>query len=271
MKNFLRLALFMMIISVSIGFSTVNAEKLKINDYANLYTKDEIKKLSTSIEEIIDKYNIDIAIVTTDDVEGKTSREYADDFYDNNGYGFDELNSGLLFLINMEDREVYISTCGYAIDYFTDARINNILDAVYEGLGNEEYYNSTNEFLEEVDYYMAEGKPHNQYRIDENGNRVKAPLTKEEKFKRVIICTFISIVVAAISCLVVVLRYKNPSRGSGESYIDRRSIVFTDKRDDFISSHISKTKINKDNNGGGGSSIHSSSSGTSHGGGGRSF
>lgn len=273
MVNFVKKGLFIAIIFIGIftGFINANAENLKVNDYANLFTADEIQQLTLSIEEIIDKHNIDVVIVTTNDVDGKTSRDYADDFYDYNGYGLDELNSGLLFLINMEDREVYISTCGYAIDYFTDARIDNILDLVYEDLGKGNYYDSANEFLENVDYYMGKGKPNNQYRIDEDGNIIKSPMTKREKINRIIISLFISIFAAAISCLIVVLRYKKTKEISSENYVDKKSIVFTDRRDEFVSSHISKVKINKDNNGGGGSSIHQSSSGNSHGGGGRGF
>lgn len=273
MRTFLKGSLFILVVSVFIftGFITVKAEKLKVNDYANLFTVDEIQKLTVLIEEIIDKHNIDVVIVTTNDVEGKTSRDYADDFYDYNGYGLDDLNSGLLFLINMQDREVYISTCGYAIDYFTDLRIDSILESVYEDLSKGNYYNSSKEFLENVDYYMAKGKPSNQYRIDEDGNKIKSPMTKKEKINRIIISLVISLFTASISCLAVVLRYKKTRERSAENYVDKKSIVFTDRRDEFVTSHISKVKINKDNNGGGGSSTHTSSSGTSHGGGGRGF
>lgn len=274
MINFVKKSLFIAVIFIFIftGFITVNAENLKVNDYANLFTVDEIQKLTSSIEEIVNRHNMDVVIVTTNDVEGKTSRDYADDFYDYNRYGLDELNSGLLFLINMEDREVYISTCGYAIDYFTDARIDSILDSVYEDLSKGDYYDSAKEFLDNVDYYMVKGKPNNQYRIDEDGNIIKSPMTKREKINRIIISLFISIFAATISCLIVVLRYKKTKQVSSESYVDKKSIFFTVKRDEFVSSHISKVKINKDNNnGGGGSSIHQSSSGNSHGGGGRGF
>jgi uncharacterized protein len=273
MINFVKKSLLIAVVFIVVfaGFITANAENLKVNDYANLFTEDEIQRLTLSIEEIINKHNIDVVIVTTNDVEGKTSRDYADDFYDYNGYGLDELNSGLLFLINMEDREVYISTCGYVIDYFTDARIDSILDLVYEDLSKGKYYDSAKKFLDNVDYYMVKGKSNNQYRIDENGNIIKSPMTKREKINRIIISLFISIFAAAISCLIVVLRYKKTKQVSNESYVDKKSIFFTVKRDEFVSSHISKVKINKDNNGGGGSSIHQSSSGTSHGGGGRGF
>lgn len=274
MRRLIKNYIFVIIIGIFMfnGFIIANAEAVRINDYANLFSYEEIQNLTVMIDEVIDNHNIDVVIVTTNDVEGKTSRDYADDFYDYNGYGLDEVNSGVLFLINMEAREVYISTCGNAIDYFTDARIDSILDSVYEDLSKGNYYDSANEFLENVDYYMAKGVPSNQYRIDEEGNRIKVPMTKGERINRVIISLLISVSIATISCLVVVINYKKPNKkGSTENYIDEKSIFFTSKKDEFVSSHISKVKINRDNNNGGGSSIHQSSSGTSHGGGGRGF
>ena len=75
------------------------------------------------IDEAVMQYDMDIVIVITDDVKGKSSMDFADDFYDDNGYGIGFDSSGLLFLVNMEDREVWISTAGTAIKVFTDARI----------------------------------------------------------------------------------------------------------------------------------------------------
>lgn len=60
-------------------------------------------------------------VVTVDSLNGKTVEEYADDYYDDNGYGYGENNSGILFLVAMDDREWNISTSGDAITAFTDA------------------------------------------------------------------------------------------------------------------------------------------------------
>lgn len=265
-KGFIYSLIIMYSVIVS---SNVSADNLKINDYAKLYNTDEIQKLSKSIEDIINTHNIDVVVVTTNDVEGKTSRDYADDFYDYNGYGINDSKDGLLFLINMEDREVYISTSGSAIDYLSDSRIDKILDYVYKDLGSGNYYTSTDKFLKQIDYYMTEGRPNNHYRTDEEGNVVKAPLTKQEKANRIFISFLVSTIIASISCVIVVWSYKKPRKISGENYVDKKSIVFNIKRDEFITSHVSKVKIERNNSGG--SSTHTSSSGNTHGGGGRGF
>ena len=82
----------------------------------------------------------------------------------------------------------------------------------------------------------------------------------------------VSAVVAGLTCIIVVNSYKNSKSVSSINYVDNNSIVFTKRRDVFVSTFTTKTKIEKNNNrGGGGSSTHTSSSGNTHGGGGGSF
>jgi len=89
-----------------ISQALVFAESSKnVKDYLNYLTAEE---------------KLDVVIVITDNTQGKSSRDFADDFYDYNGYGIGTRKSGLLMLVNMQNREIWISTCGDAIDIFTD-------------------------------------------------------------------------------------------------------------------------------------------------------
>ena len=53
------------------------------------------------------------------------------DFYDNGGYGMGEDFSGMLILLDMNNRVMWLSTGGVMIDYITDAREESILDRAY--------------------------------------------------------------------------------------------------------------------------------------------
>lgn len=87
-------------------------------DQADLLTDDEEDALRETLEEISARQQMDVAVVTTDDSEGKTAEEYADDFYDYNGYGYGDGNDGILLLVAMDTREWHITTTGAAIDAF---------------------------------------------------------------------------------------------------------------------------------------------------------
>ena len=56
------------------------------------------------------------------------------------GFGTGSDQSGILFLIDMDNRELYISTNGQMIRYMTDSRINDVLDDVYNYAADADYY-----------------------------------------------------------------------------------------------------------------------------------
>lgn len=240
----------------------IEASVNPVVDDAKLLSQDEINELKVNIENFRENYNMDVVIVTSNDLQGKTPRDYADDYYDYNGYGLGDNKSGLLLLIDMDDRKIWISTSGDAIEYFTDNRIDYIVNDISKYLSNEEYFDACNIFLTDIQYYIDNGVPEDQYTYSE----------EEHTLKVLLIALGISAVVAGLTCIIVVNSYKNSKSVSSINYVDNNSIVFTKRRDTFVNTFTTKTKIEKNNSGGGnGSSTHRSSSGNTHGGGGGSF
>lgn len=256
---------FLALTLLVIAFFPTYAASTKVYDQADLLSTSEETSLQASIDELISTYQIDVGIVLSNSMDGKTSRAYADDFYDGNGFGIGEDYSGLLMLINMEDREVYISTCGKAISYFTDARINTMLDQITPYLKGQNYMNACTSFLNEVEDKLALGIPNNQYTVEEKGFKFSLTHT--------LIYLFVALIFSLLTCFGVKKSYSRPTSISGRAYINQYSVNFTRRLDTFLGSHISRTKRESSNNssGGGRSTTHSSSSGRSHGGGGRSF
>lgn len=239
----------------------VSAEINSVVDYANLLSSEEEQQLRGDLASFKEKYNMDTVIVTSNDLGGKSQMDYADDYFDYNGYGVGEDKSGVLLLIDMDDRKVWISTSGEAIKYFNDSRIDNIVDDVTAQLKNADYFEGCNEFISDINYYAEEGIPVGQYTYSE----------AERTQKVIFIGLGAGLIVASVVSFLVVNSYKNSKSISTANYVDHNSIVFTRKKDRFISTYTSKTKIERNNNSSGGSSTHTSSSGNTHGGGGGSF
>src|SRR5690606_7002669 len=115
--------------------TNVYANKTLVFDDAMLFSDDERVALEVEANNLSSEYKMDIVIVTTNNAEGKTSREYADDFYYYGGFGVGDDYDGILFLIDMDNREAYIYTSGIGIRYLTDLRMDKVLDRVFdEGL-----------------------------------------------------------------------------------------------------------------------------------------
>lgn len=250
-----------LIFIISFSF-IVKANVNPVVDEAKLLSQDERDKLIEDIEKFRENYNIDAVIVTANDLQGKNTMDYADDYYDYNGYGLGDNKSGILLLIDMNDRKIWISTSGDAIEYFTDNRIDSIISDISKYLSNEEYFDACNIFLTDIQYYIDSGIPEGQYTYSEEENTLKI----------VLIALGVAAVVAGVTCIVVVNSYKNSKSVSSVNYVDNNSIVFTKRRDTFVNTFTTKTKIERNNSSGGsGSSTHRSSSGNTHGGGGGSF
>ena len=276
------------------------AAEVKVYDFANLFTLDELDKLEKGATSLAEIYQMDVGIVTTDDANGKSAMAYADDFYDENDFGYGSDKDGLLLLIDMDNREIYISTCGSGIQYFTDLRISNMLDSAYNYISNGDYYGTATDFLRQVKFYLDKGIPSNQNTTDrpfsdprEDYNNpymqeVKpphkpfttssgAPLNTQSIILSVVISLIGALIIAIVICTAVHYSYKNPHNATPQTRPDDLSVHYTQREDRFVTSHTSRVKIQTNTNSRGGlggsgrSSTHHSSSGRSHGGGGRKF
>jgi uncharacterized protein len=95
--------LIILIVSLLVPW-TVFAQKTLVVDEANLMSPDQVLDLNDRANALSQEFNMDIVIVTTDDTGGKSSREFADDYFDYNGYGVGPNYDGILFLIDMDNR-----------------------------------------------------------------------------------------------------------------------------------------------------------------------
>jgi len=242
-------------------------ETKKVYDFADLFTSSEESSLYYEITDFISKSNLDMAVVTINDNSRCSAMNYADDFYDYNDFGID----GLLFLIDMDTREMWISTTGNAILMYDDARIDNILDAAYLEISNKDYYECASKFVEKSEYYYNLGIPSSNKNasIDENGDYIyNSGVSDSDMIFPLLI---FSIIVALIVVFIMKGRHKTIRKATTAwAYMHNPSITY--REDTFLTTFTNRTYSPRStSSSGGGSSTHRSSSGRSHGGGGRRF
>ena len=125
-------------VAAFISFSQVSpiwaAEGTRVFDEAGLFSAEEVQELETRIDEVRDSQDADLAVLTVEDAQGESAESYADDFYDSHGLGVGSDASGILLSIDMDNREIYVSTTGYAMKVLTDARVEKVLDAAYDSV-----------------------------------------------------------------------------------------------------------------------------------------
>ncbi len=276
MRRRIRAFFFVFLLIVTLGSVSVcaaeeSADGRNVYDDAGLLTQSEQKAVEEQILALKEASGWNIFAVTTSDTGGKSTMAFADDFFDEHS---PEQEDGVAVVIDMDNRQIYISTCGIAIRYLTDERIERILDDAYEEITDGEYKACLTVMLDGVERYYEDGIPNGQYNYDTETGKVS-------RYRSITFVEFLIALALGILCSVIVwlsvvgkYRLKSPTfhydfRGNG--HLDLRV-----REDRFINQTLTHRRIPRETSGGGHSSAgrsstHTSSSGRSHGGGGRSF
>ena len=243
----------------------------RVEDGADLLTDEEEQLINEKLDLISLDQLLDVVIVTTNTTNGKSPMEYADDFFDYNGYGMGEDKDGVLLMIDMGQRDYWISTSGYGIEAFTDAGIAYIGEQIVGPLGNGDYMSAFELFADLCDDFVTQAKKGNPYDVS---HMPKAPFNKGLCFW---ISLFIGFVLSAIVNMILQAQLKTVAKeNSAANYVKAGSLVVTHSYETMRDKRVLHELIESDSDddtrgGGGGSSVHISSSGNSHGGGGGKF
>lgn len=235
----------------------VNVERVLplVVDNAGVLTEEEENYLLQKCLSFTDDNKAEIAIVTITDLDGKTIKEYADDFYDYNGYGYGKNKDGLLcvFLPGEEgSRKAGITTYGSAKRNIGDDEIEDMLFSFADFAKIGEYEDAFDCFIS-----MSE-------------DAIK-PASSIPGF---VICLAIGIVAGLVITHATASANKSVRmKDNASDYVRQGTLKITGSNDIFRTSRVNVTPKPKNNSGksSGSGSTHRSSSGRSHGGGSISF
>ena len=243
-------------------------------DEAGLLTADEIADLNDEIASFMEESGWNVYAVTTDDAQGKSATAYADDFFDEHS---PEQEDGVALLIDMDNREITISTCGIAIRYLTDSRIDDILDAAYAKISNGDYNGCMHSMLTGVENYYEKGISEGQYNYDSETGKISRyhVLTLGEIFG----VLAVAIGAGCIIYFTISNSYKVRGKGYYYAYQQNSKVNLRVKEDRLVNQTTTHHRISTSSGSSGGhssshsgrSTTHTSSSGRSHGGGSRKF
>lgn len=253
--------------------TNTSAPRERVYDNADILTDAEEEKLRDYIAEQEAKYKADFVILTfSQPVEGQEALEYgcrytdwernmtdiADDFWDENGYGFnkDFEGDGSILIDNRYEgqRGEWLSSSGKVEDALSTGAVENVLYAV------DDYYDSDPcraymRYIDTVCRYLDGGG----FQIE--GSYYLGAL-------------FVSVVIAGVYAAAHLGKNKARDTTTANAYVTGGKPVMNNVRDEFIRKNVVKRHIETSSGGGGGGRSsgggghHTSSSGASHGGGG---
>lgn len=266
-------------------------------DYTDTFSDTQLKRLNSKLDALSEKWNTDITCVLDYDLGSyDTATEYADDYYDYNGFAED----GILFAVFSESRDWAISTKGDAISVF-DNYENDIVDYLISDLSDNDFYsafvgyadrcdsllNSDNSAVNGDSYYKPDTdndedydyNNRNDYNYDPAGT-TDSKADSETVFIAVAISVIIGIASGFIGTGIMKSKLKSVKfQSCAADYIVPDSFKMHDSRDVYLYSTVTKTErpTNNNNHSGGshgsfgGGGTHISSSGSMHGGGSGKF
>lgn len=230
---------------INANAQTIPDERLlpRLVDEADLLTESEETSILAELDSTSEELEFDIVIVTAASLNNQTAQAYADDFFDYNGYGMGEDADGILLLLCPAEGERYISTTGACIDMLDDAQFDTMTSAIIPDIDAENYAEACMTYIDECRDMKT------------NADKENDPLPR---------AMLIALIVAGVVVFTMVKKHKSVHKQrDAVEYIKSGSVHITEEKDRYLYSHVTKTKIEKNNS----SSSHRSSSGRSHGGG----
>lgn len=269
---------FALLLSLLMAFPAfAESDMQRLVDEAGLLTDSEGKELLGQLDEISERQQVDVVVVTVDSLDGMSAMEYADNFYEANDYGFGEERDGILFLISMEERDWWMSTSGFGITAFTDAGLEYISEMIISDLSEGDYAWAFTTFADLCDDYITQAKTGEPYDVD---HLPKDPLVL---LVFLVMALAVGFVISLIATGIMRLKLRSVySKTEADSYVKKGSLKLTVENDLYLYKHVDRREKSKEENtsstgstgstrSSGGSTTHKSSSGKKHGGAGGKF
>ena len=247
-----------------------------LEDRADLLSDQEEAGLLEQAQQMAEDSGFAFMLITTDDAEGKDAMTYAEDYY----MAHETTLDGAVYLIDMDNREIYLATSGEMRFYLNDDRWNAILDDMYDCVTEEDYEGAFTVALSDTAEYLSDGVEAGTYTVDENtGEREYYQGYVEPKAVtagEAVLALLISIVCGGAVLGIVLGKYRLHFKPAAYDYRDKDnySLKLKKERDVFLHETVVTRQIHHDNDSSGdgpSSTVHSGSDGNSFGGGGRSF
>lgn len=250
-KKFFRLLMFLFLVVINMNkVSAISIEKyvnnetnyqVIIEDDANLLNEEELYNLQQEMI-VLTKYG-NIAFKTINE-NNLTISTYASYYY----HEIFGTSSGTLFLIDMDNRYIYIFSDGNNYKTITRAKANIITDNVYKYASKKQYYECASKSFEQINTLLKGGK-------------IREPM-------RYISNIFISFIIAFFINFIIVLRSTKIRKAKNNEILSTCNINFNVNNISAVrtGSHSVYSPRDSSSSGGG-----SSGGGSSGGGGGHSF
>ena len=201
----------------------------KIYDFADLYTDQDEVKIFQTINQYIEHTGIDVAFVTTNNLNGFSLSDYSYNFYDYNDFK----ETGVVFVIYVDSVEphIFMGNAGSASSIYTDERIQQTLAYIYKNIGSKNYYQAADDYFTILSgLYDADRNADGEYRVGQHGNVVMVI----PWFEMVILAASVTFMIVFISLSVLKRKNKKMFGDELERRVDASTLIVKTEYDNPV-------------------------------------
>lgn len=248
-KRFLPL-IIMLVLFLAMTISVSASAAPRLVDDAGLLTDAQFANVNAKLNEISERLQFDVVIVTLETLNGQNVESAAEDYYDYNGYGFNAQNDGVILLISMEERDWTVTTTGFGNDALNSDARDYVSKAFVPDLSAGDYENAFLTFANMCDDIVAKAQ---------NGKFYKKPFNFGGSL---IAGAIIGLIVAGIATSSEAGKLKSVKmKYSAADYVIKNSLNLTTSRERFLYRKVDRTAKAQSSSSSG---SRSSASGVSH-------
>lgn len=222
---------FSLMASVAASSAESESEVPLISDGADLLSDEEEAELNERLETFTNENEIQLAIVTTNDIGFYSIESYARNLY-NEGYGYSSEKDGILlvryFDSENDEKEICIYAYGKGKDIFTQEYTQETFDKMQSDIEAQNYASAFGTYID----MATEGAKH---KID---------------FVMIIVFVGIGMLIGAIVITAIISKNKSIVRKeTANLYARDGSMAVTGQSETFVRSYVTKTAKAKQNSG----------------------
>jgi len=245
MKKIFSILLLVLLFSVIMVPTAFAADYYLVYDIAEVFTEHEFDELEDRAQEISIKYNLDVVIITIDEMyDYDDSFELAMDIYDD--WEFD--TNGVFLLLCTEDRDVAVIAHGYGNTAFTDYGKDVMLDRyIIPELKGNNHYAAAAAFLDKAEDYLSQAKAGTPF------DRATDPDKKDEYFwYKILFTLFFPLFIAFMLCERWRKQMKTAvAARAADQYIPEGGFKLTNQQDQFLYRTETRVKVESSSSSGG--------------------
>lgn len=186
-----------------------------VRDYNNLLTQEQAESLEAMAKKASEKVGCGIYLVTVDNYREDTGNsmdfEAAQVIYESNGLGTGENKEGIMLMMSMEDRHMYLLAHGKAAQAAMNKdHTDNVKDHLHDYFSEDDWYNGFCKYVDMAESYagMAAGSPFNSHKV-------------AVILLGVVLCLLIGAVIALIVTLILKQQLKSVAvKAEASNYVD---------------------------------------------------